>query len=181
MNNWPYLKGLMNFRCLEPSKIMLDFWIFLLVERHFTQFVRVPPWVFLRNFFRPFNENISCGKKRTALFQTHNWEKSSFFSIVIRVFARLYANTWQVGHNVTPPVLIELKTGGKLLVCVFSYLNILFWVSPLFAVFYRKTFGEFSETFFSLDVVLVRCVWPHHAPLLSPAPPVHPSLLPVRC
>ena len=34
------------------------------------------------------------------------------------------------------------------MVCVFSYLNNLFWVSPLFAVFYGKTFGEFSETFF---------------------------------
>ena len=26
-------------------------------------------------------------------FPTHNWEKSSFFNTLIRVFARLYANT----------------------------------------------------------------------------------------
>ena len=25
-----------------------------------------------------------------ALFQTHNWEKSSFFSTLVRVFAQLY-------------------------------------------------------------------------------------------
>ena len=31
---------------------------------------------------------------------------------------------------------------------IFSYLNYLFWILPLFAVFYRKSFGEFSETFF---------------------------------
>ena len=59
---------------------------------------------FLTNliFFR-FNEIVSWGKKHTALFQTHNWEKSSFFSTLIRVFARLYANMWQGGHNVPSP------------------------------------------------------------------------------
>ena len=36
--------------------------------------------VFLTKFFfLRRNEIISWGEKRTALFQTHNWEKSSFF------------------------------------------------------------------------------------------------------
>ena len=30
--------------------------------------------------------------KYTALFQTHNWEKSSFFNDLVRGFARFYAN-----------------------------------------------------------------------------------------
>ena len=38
-----------------------------------------------------------------ALFQTHNWEKSSFFNTLIRVIAQIYANTWQGGHNVPHP------------------------------------------------------------------------------
>ena len=42
-NDLPYSKGCMMFGCLEPSKIMFDFWYFLLAERHLTQFVRVPP------------------------------------------------------------------------------------------------------------------------------------------
>ena len=43
----------MSSRCLKPSKIMLDFRIFMSVKRHLTQFVRVPPYeilVFLINF-----------------------------------------------------------------------------------------------------------------------------------
>ena len=43
------------------------------------------------------------GKKCTALFHTHNWEKSSFFNALVRVFAQIYANTWQGGHNVPYP------------------------------------------------------------------------------
>ena len=35
---------------------------------------------------------ISLFKKHTALFQTHNWEKSSFFSTLVHVFAPSYAN-----------------------------------------------------------------------------------------
>ena len=34
-------------------------------------------------------ETILQGKKRNALFQTYYWEKS------VRVFAEIYANTWQ--------------------------------------------------------------------------------------
>ena len=73
----------MKFGCLEPSKIMFDFWNVLLVERHLTQFVRVPPYeilVFLTNLilFR-WNEVILWDEKRTALSQTHSWEKLSFF------------------------------------------------------------------------------------------------------
>ena len=39
----------MNFGCLEPSKIMFDFWIFLYVERRLTQFA-FEILVFLTNF-----------------------------------------------------------------------------------------------------------------------------------
>ena len=39
------------------------------------------------------NEITLWGKKRTALFQTHNREKSSFFNMLVRVFAQLCANT----------------------------------------------------------------------------------------
>ena len=89
----------MKFGYLEPSKIMFDFWNVLLVERRLTQFVRVPPYeisVVLTNFiFFRWNAMISWGKKHTALFQTHNWEKSSFFSTLVLVFATVYANTWQ--------------------------------------------------------------------------------------
>ena len=61
-------------------------------------------------FFR-VNEIILWGKKHMALFQTHNWEKSSFFSTLVRVFARLHANTWQGGgHNAPPLVLIGLNS-----------------------------------------------------------------------
>ena len=68
-----------------------------MVERHLPQFVRVHPYeilVFLMNFiFFRRNEITLWGKKHIALFQTHNWEKSSFFNMFVRVFARLYANT----------------------------------------------------------------------------------------
>ena len=33
-----------------------------------------------------------------------NWEKSSSFNALVRVFAQIYANTWQRGHNVPPPL-----------------------------------------------------------------------------
>ena len=61
-NYLPFSKGLMNFGCLEPSQKMLDFWIFLLVKRRLTEFIRVPPYeflVFLRNFiFLPKQANF---------------------------------------------------------------------------------------------------------------------------
>ena len=38
-NDLPYSKGYMKFGCLEPSKIMFDFWNIFLVERRVTQFV----------------------------------------------------------------------------------------------------------------------------------------------
>ena len=41
------------------------------------------------------NKITLCGIKHTALFQTHNWEKSSFFNTLVLVFAQIYANTWQ--------------------------------------------------------------------------------------
>ena len=49
---------------------------------------------------------ISWGKKHTALFQTHNSEKSFFFSMLIRVFAQLYTNTWQGGGTLYPPCYV---------------------------------------------------------------------------
>ena len=33
------------------------------------------------------NEIIYRGKKHAGLFQTYNWEKSSFFNALVRVFA----------------------------------------------------------------------------------------------
>ena len=60
--------------------------------------------VFPINFiFFQRNEINLRGEKWTALFHTHNWEKSSFFNALVRVFAQIYANTWQVGHNVPYP------------------------------------------------------------------------------
>ena len=41
MNDLPYSKGFVKFGCLEPSKIMIDFWNCLMVERRVTQFVRL--------------------------------------------------------------------------------------------------------------------------------------------
>ena len=124
MNGWPHLKGFMNFGCLEHSKIMFIFWTFFLVERHLTLFVRVRLMKFLwLTLFFWRNKIISLGNKRTALFQTHNWEKSSFFStLIILVFSRLYANTWQGGHNVPPAgpnrvkIYFKLETRGTHLV-----------------------------------------------------------------
>ena len=46
------------------------------------------------------------------------WEKSSFFNTLVRVFARLRANTWQGGYNV-PPVgenRVKLKFDRKLVI-----------------------------------------------------------------
>ena len=64
-------------------------------------FVRVPPYeisVFLMNhIFFLRNEIIPWGKKRSALFQIQNWEKSSFFNTLVNAFAQLYANMWQGG------------------------------------------------------------------------------------
>ena len=56
------------------------------------------------------HEITLSSKKCTALFQTHNWEKSSFFNALVRVFAQIYANTWQGGHNVPPPGPNRVKT-----------------------------------------------------------------------
>ena len=42
-------------------------------------------------------------KKHTALFQTYNWEKSSFFNALVHVFAQIYANTWHGGIYLPPP------------------------------------------------------------------------------
>ena len=50
------------------------------------------------------NEIIWRGKKCTALFQTYNWEQSSFFNAFVRVFAQMYANTCQEGHICLPPL-----------------------------------------------------------------------------
>ena len=103
-------KDLWSLDAQNPPK-MFDFWNFLKVERHLTQFIWVSPYeilVFLMNFIFQI---ILWGKKRTALFQNHIWEKSSFFSTLVRVFARLYANMQQGGTMCPPPVLIGLMIG----------------------------------------------------------------------
>ena len=67
------------------------------------QFVRVPPYeilVFPTNFIFFFKETRYVtlrGKKCTALFHTHNWEKSKFLNALVRVFAQIYTNTLQGG------------------------------------------------------------------------------------
>ena len=84
----PYTKGFMKFGCPEPSKKVFDFWNFCSSKWRLTRFVRVPPYeilVFPTNFiFFQGNEITLRGKKCTALFQTHNWEKSSFFNELVR-------------------------------------------------------------------------------------------------
>ena len=61
------------------------FFIFHWLERPPTQFVRVPSYgilVFPTSFiFFRQTEIILWGKKSTAIFQTYNWEKSSFFQL----------------------------------------------------------------------------------------------------
>ena len=83
-----------------------DFWNVCSSKRRLTRFVRVPPYeilVFPTNFiFFQRNEITLWGKKCTALFHTHNWEKSSFFNALVRVFAQIYANTWQGGGTMCP-------------------------------------------------------------------------------
>ena len=68
---------------------MFELWIFLCREA-FDPVCKGPAlWNFGISeelyFFRR-SEKFLWGKKRTALFQTQNWEKSSFFNTVIRVF-----------------------------------------------------------------------------------------------
>ena len=48
------------------------------------------------------NQTTLRGKKCTALFQTHNQEKSSFFNVLLRIFAEICADMCQGGHNVPP-------------------------------------------------------------------------------
>ena len=102
----PYTKGFMKFGCPEPSKKVFDFWNFCSSKWRLTRFVRVPPYeilVFPTNFiFFQGNEITLRGKKCTALFQTHNWEKSSFFNELVRVFAQIHAYTYREGGH-SPP------------------------------------------------------------------------------
>ena len=65
-----------------------------------------PPYeigVFLTNFIL-FGKTRQLYGVKSVLLQTYNWEKSVFFSALVRVFAEIYANTWQGGPP--PPVLI---------------------------------------------------------------------------
>ena len=98
----PYSKGFMKFGWQEPSKKMFPFWNFCSSKRCLTQFIRVLPnelWYFWRTLFFQQNEQNLRGKKGNAFFLTHNWENSSFFNALVRVFALIYANTWQGGQK----------------------------------------------------------------------------------
>ena len=65
-----YSKGFMKFGWPEPPKKWLTFIIFHWSERPPTQFVKF--WyLWWTSFFRK-KEIVLWGKKRTALFQTHN-------------------------------------------------------------------------------------------------------------
>ena len=76
---------------------MFDFCNFCSSKRRMTRLERVAPYeilVFPTNFiFFQRNEITLRGKKCTAFFQTHNWEKQVFFNALVRVFAQMYANT----------------------------------------------------------------------------------------
>ena len=83
-----------------PQK-MIDFSNFSLVREASDPFRKGPPlWNCgisdKLHFFRQIEITL-WGEKRTAFFQTYKWEKSSFFNDLIRVFAEMYANTWQEG------------------------------------------------------------------------------------
>ena len=102
----PYSKGFMKFGCQEPSKKCLTFET-LVRQRGVWPVRKGPPlWnfgIFDKLYFFQRNEINLRGKKCTALFHTHNWEKSSFFNAFVRVFAQIYANTTQGEHNVPYP------------------------------------------------------------------------------
>ena len=49
------------------------------------------------------NERILRGKKHTALFQTYNWEKSSFFSTHSYMYLHRYKQIRGRGGMYTPP------------------------------------------------------------------------------
>ena len=67
-----------------PPRQLWTFFIFHWLEITPTQFVRVPPGIsFEPLFFFAKRDNL-WGKKRTALLQTDNWEKSSFFNVLVQ-------------------------------------------------------------------------------------------------
>ena len=106
-----------------------------MVERHLTQFVRVLPYemlVFLMNFiFSRRNKKTSCGKKHTALFQTHNSEKSSFFSAGSYVYFHGYIQIRDRGGTMCPlPVLIGLVSAFTFKLSSFLRLLIVLVLSP---------------------------------------------------
>ena len=83
--------------CLDPSKIMFEFWKFLLIARRLAQFV------FLINFICRWNEITSWGKKRSILlFSKLIIRKSQVFSTRSYVYLHSYtqpglnrANRWK--------------------------------------------------------------------------------------
>ena len=108
MSDWPYSKGFMNFGCLEPSKKVLDFWNFLLVDKRLTQFVSVPPYeilVLLTNFIffspkRGYSLYMSiitakCKKNNTFVYAGKKNSKVSLKTIQtasarLRVFTSMF-------------------------------------------------------------------------------------------
>ena len=69
-------------------------------------------------FFSPKRDNF-MGLKAYCPFP-HNWEKSSFFSRLLRVFSRLYDNTWQGGHNVPSAGPNRVNAGFHLQIIIIS-------------------------------------------------------------
>ena len=95
-----------------PQK-MFDFYDVSLVGEASDPDHKGPPlWIWGipdKLYFFLQNEITLWGKKHTALFQTYNWEKSSFFILLVSVYAQIYANTWQGAYMPPPQGQIGLK------------------------------------------------------------------------
>ena len=171
-NDLPHSKWY-KFGCLEPSKIIFDFWNVLLVKRHLTKFVSVPPYeilVFLISIILfQRNERILWGKKFTALFQTHDWEKWSF-STRSYVFLSSYTHIRNMGAQYAPPGQIGLinhlygdqRTIWELFTKIWNHHLPSGWLQYLSHVRNQQTFGKtitfHLNSLFSRKVYMYMCM-----------------------
>ena len=96
--------------------------IFYWLERPPTQFVRAPPCemlVFPANFiFFRQNKMILWGKKRTALFQTYDWEKEKVFQRACTCICR---ETRKYVAGVPRPSRVDISCMSKVSGPLFLY------------------------------------------------------------